>query len=168
MAVELIEDGISAVLTWLRENLPAEVAAVNARHAGDGLGIVIAAPEEHSYSTEEWDNQVLPPLPAIGVLGDTSRLISDSNGYLRTGHDIMVVVVDGDADKNLLRRKLYRHVEAIVHCLLASSLADSGFTFYWPEDGVYARYDAIAIIDETYFTDGQVYLTVQTEGTHGS
>ena len=163
MTLSLIEAAVDSVVNWLRDNMPAHVALINAAHASDGLSIEIAPPADYGVAEFRW--RALPPTPCVAVLAEEITIAVDSNNYLSTRHAMSVIVVDMDADQNVLRRRLFRHVQAIVNCLLAG-LQARAFVLYWQNDLTMARFSPVAILDQTYAADAQIFIAIQQEETY--
>lgn len=160
------ERALNVVIEYLRANLPDAVQAVNDAYQDDGLGLTITAPEEGSIGNAEWRLAYLPPTPALAVLLEADRLMEVQEGYMMTRHPITLVVAESDADAGILRRKMMRHVAALRLCL-DRAMAAADLVFFWPDTGVIASYSSIAIVDETFFADAQLYIEVQLEELYG-
>ena len=160
----LTEKAVNEVDDWLRANLATYVDQVNNQFGDDGRAITITTPSTGDIA--EWRWQMMPPLPALTILPQEASALEDLNGYIMSRHPLVVVVADTDADQNVLRRKLLRQAVALIQCLLAGAAAGA-FVMFWQDARVMARYSSIAIVDETFFADAQVYIEIQIEETYG-
>lgn len=160
------ERAVNAVVDYLRAHYAEIAELVNQDFGDDGLDIMVTAPDlEAGYSVSEWTWQMLPQRPCVGVFGEATIVVNEMSGYLQHRTPITIVVVDEHADKDTLRRMLYRHVAIILRCLL-SAQASTGIQVFWQQGGYAARYSPITIVDETFFSDAQVYCDIQLEETH--
>lgn len=160
-----MEYAVDLVSTYLQENLPDYIATVNAQHAGDDRGILIEMPGEESWGVAEFNWRTLPPTPCVALLGEETTIFQDSANYLTTRHPMNLIVVDMDADQNVLRRKMYRHVQALQACLLHGFMTGE-FRLYWQSGLTLARFTPVGFIDGTYATDAQLYFEIELEDSY--
>lgn len=116
MSFDLMEGVVDLVRNYLIANLSTEIAAVNAKH-NDGLGITIAAPADnaHYFVAEQ---SFMPQLPAVFVLGEATRAKAGQGFFLETRNELSIIVIDEDPINDLIRRRMYRHAEAVIRTIL--------------------------------------------------
>jgi len=159
MTLGLAESAVDLIRGYLESNLATYLAAVNTQYSGDGRNITLAAPT--SYEAAELEEGFQSPV--LMVLADESVRadIVNETAIFATRHALTIIVADEDPDRSNLRRRLYRHVLAIVNCLRTGEQAVA-FSFFWRTP--YAQYTPIYVSAESMFAaDAQVYIEVQLE-----
>lgn len=153
MSIGLAEAAVDQVLDYLEANLATHIAAVNAQY---GDAITITTP--HTFETAELEEGF--ESPALMVVADESVRADVVNEQVvfATRQALTIIVADEDQDRQTLRRRLYRHVLAVVNCLRAGEVAVA-FSFYWRTP--YAQYTPIYVSPTSMFAaDAQVYIDV--------
>ncbi len=118
MTIALMESAIDSVKDYLNTNMPAKLDALDAEY-DDGIALV----DIKAYYKAEV--LALPEYPAIFVLGDWTDITADGPTHMQAPHHISVIILMGDQDTEILRKRLYRYVRAIVEVLRAGRATGS-------------------------------------------
>jgi hypothetical protein len=115
VSLSMIETAVDAVKGYLEANIEGYVNAVNAQYTD---GIVIA-PFAYYFIAER--PQFGPAeTPACFILGEDTSLDGDTGmDWFAESHDLTLILADGDADTDVVRRRLYRLTLATVNALVA-------------------------------------------------
>ncbi len=119
MALTLIEGSVVAVKDYLETNMAAKLDALDTEYA-DGIALTDIV----AYYLAE--TLAVPDMPAIYVLGDRTEIESESPGHIKAAHYITVAVLVTDPVNETLRKRLYRHIRAIIE-LLREARSDAAF-----------------------------------------
>lgn len=157
MPITLTEGAIDAISAYLQANLGTHIGEINEMY--DNQPVALEMPQTFAWS----DRNILPPLPAMLVIGDdlpSVHLEENRSGALDTWHDITIISVDVNPDQDVLRKMMYRHVAAVVRCLRAGERAAALPVFTWREP--LAQYDSIYVDkdQQILFSDAQVRIRV--------
>lgn len=113
MTLTLMEGSVNAVKDYLNANMAAKLDELDAEY-GDGIELEDIA----AYYLAE--TQAVPSMPAIYVLGDRTEIDVDGPTHVKGSHYMTVAVLVTDSDNETLRKKLYRHVRAIIELMRAA------------------------------------------------
>lgn len=133
MAIELIEGAVDALKTYLSDNLATEVTTINNEY-DDGITI---------EDMKAWYVAMMPAIPLYPagiVLGKSGEPQSEGSGWMKSEHEIDVIILATDQDTENLQRKLYRYIRAMVN-LCKDSRASIGYEVNidgWDFSDVYA------------------------------
>lgn len=115
---DLNEFAVAALVQRLKDDLPGQVAAINAAAAVVADGYTITEPAEILDYVPSPDAIGSWGPPTIGVQ-DGGSLFGDDTGFSATGdHELAVVIFVGDADQQALTRRLRRYQRAIASAAL--------------------------------------------------
>lgn len=120
MALTLMEGSINVVKDYLNTNMEAKLGALDVEY-DDGITLADIA----AYYLSE--TPAVPAMPAVYVLGDRTEVEAEGPGHMKTAHYMTVAVLVTDAGNETLRKRLYRHIRAIVE-LLREARDDDTFT----------------------------------------
>ena len=151
MTLGLVEFTVEAVKSYLETNLDDWIDQVNTRHGTPDI--------DHVLSYHYAEKRTFPQTPSIFVAGDASYVSAEGNGgaWMNTYHDIVVVILDTDPDTDIVQLKLYRHVEAIVDCLLEGRKTTFP-NMQWRSP--YAVYSPIYSFNSILYKDAQVRIKI--------
>ncbi len=112
MAYLGVEGVSSGLIDYLTTNLPAQIAAVNAAHGDDPVLKAIK-------TLQDYEHTEIPDTPAIvAVATDGFATGDESSTRLRSEFPFTVILIDSEAKSNLIRKRMYRFVEAVVRTIL--------------------------------------------------
>lgn len=117
MTLTLMEGAINAVKNYLDENMAAKLDELDTEY-DDGITL---ADIEAYYLAE---TLAVPKMPAIYVLGDRTEVEAEGPGYMKVAHYMSIAVLVTDPVNETLRKRLYRHIRAIIE-LLRDARSDS-------------------------------------------
>lgn len=110
MTLTLMEGSVNAVKDYLEANMTAKLAALDLEYDD---GITLAGIEAYYLS----ETPAIPALPAVYVLGDRTEVEAEGPTHIKASHYITVAVLVTDATNETLRKRLYRHIRAVVELL---------------------------------------------------
>lgn len=119
MSLTLMEGSINAVKNYLDTNMAAKLDLLDAEYADS-----ITLDDIKTYYLAE--TLAIPELPAIYVLGDRTEIEADGPTHVKGAHYISVAILVGDASNEVLRKRLYRYMRAVVE-LLRAARSDATF-----------------------------------------
>lgn len=121
MTLALIEGAVNAIKDYLETNMGDKLDELDAEY-DDGITL---ADIQNYYLAE---TLAIPAMPAIYVLGDRTEPEAEGPTHIKAAHYISVAVMVTDNDNETLRKRLYRHVRAIVE-LLREGREDGTITY---------------------------------------
>lgn len=113
MALELIEGAVDALKTYLSANMADKVTALNTEY-DDGITI---------ENMKAWYVAMMPAVPeypACIILGKHGSPEGEGEGWIKSQHEIDVMVLVTDQDTQNLQRKLFRYIRAMIELAKAS------------------------------------------------
>ena len=113
MALTLMEGTIDAVESYLNTNMAAKLDTLDSEY-NDGITL----DDIQTYYKAE--TLAVPELPSIYVIGNRTVPEAEGPTYLKAAHYMTIAVMVGDANTETLRKRLYRHIRAIVEVLRAA------------------------------------------------
>lgn len=119
MTLTLMEGSINAVKNYLEANMAAKLDVLDAEY-DDGIELADVV----AYYLSE--TLAVPAMPAIYVLGNRSETEAEGPTHIKASHYITVVMLVTDNVNETLKKRLYRHVRAVVE-LLREARSDATF-----------------------------------------
>lgn len=113
MAIMLIEPAVDQLLAYFQANLDAKVASI----AGDYVTNPLTLPAIAAWHITEqpYGTDITPSVSVIGIQTHDDN-IGDPSG-LGTTNPIAIQILDTYQEPDILRRRLYRYVRAVLLCL---------------------------------------------------
>lgn len=157
MTLVLAEGLVNAIIDYLKAHFPDKVAALNDEFADDDITLETPA----AYYAGEQSLASIPSYPAIFVLIPRTNIPRYRTGdYVQAIHEAVVGIIVIDQDSEVLRRKLYRYIRAIVELLIEAQPAGmdwalgSGGSFQLDYSPIYTNGDVMA-------ADAQILASIQ-------
>ena len=119
MTLTLMEGSLNAVKDYLTTNMAAKLNALDAEY-DDGITLA----DINAYYLAE--TLAVPIMPAIYVLGVRTEPGAEGLTHFKTAHHVTVAVLVTDTVTETLRKRLYRHIRAIVE-LMREARSDATF-----------------------------------------
>lgn len=110
MTLTLMEGSVNAIKDYLNTNMGAKLDALDTEY-GDSITLTDIA----AYYLAE--TLAVPATPAIYVLGDRTDIEVDGPTHIKGSHYITVAVLVTDTVNETLRKRLYRHIRAIIELM---------------------------------------------------
>lgn len=118
MTLTLMEGAVNAVKDYLNTNMATKLDVLDSEY-NDGITLT----DIKTYYLAEV--LAVPEMPSIFVLGNRTEVTAESLTHIKAPHYISVVVIVTDQKTDTLRKRLYRHIRAIVEVIRAGVEAGS-------------------------------------------
>ena len=145
MSFTLVEGCVDDVLAYLSDNMTDKLITLDAEYRDFRLDPI------KSYHIAELSE--IPEQPVILVLGEYSEMEREGSNYIRGQHYLSIVVVATDQDRQILRRRIYRYVRAVIE-LLREARSSSGWKYAIVFDRL--EYSAMYSDATNFLQDGRV------------
>lgn len=153
---ELIELAVRTVIEHLQTDLDDRIDAVNTLYENEDPVIVLDTIRSYSWS----ERSIVPETPAVLVLPEVSMALEDTQDvHFKASHWLQIIVVLTEQDTDVLKKRLFRTVLAIMHSLMALRSQGGNVQITWRDP--YASYSPVYVNDENnLFADAQVNIDV--------
>lgn len=113
MALELMEGAVDALKTYFSEHMAARVTTLNLEY-NDAIEI------EDMKAWYVAMKQAYPEYPCCVVRGLNGDPEGEGEGWMKSQHNIDVVILATDQDEEVLMRRLFRYIRVMVELAKAS------------------------------------------------
>lgn len=118
MTLTLAEGLIDALNTYITANITAKLAALDTEYTDS---IVLAVPVATYVGIKSLKS--IPQYPAMFIFSPSQRIQARNVGEVRVFPEVVVGIVEQDADSETLQRRLYRYGRALVELVQAADPA---------------------------------------------
>lgn len=148
MGMTLIEGVITSLKSNLSTNMAAKITALNAEYADTITLANVAA----WYIAEQ---SAVPEYPSVFILGDRTKPTFQNLTNLDASHEITLTVMVTDQDTQVLKKRLYRYVRALVE-VLNTAATTLGLTINFDQ----MDYSPIYSKEGNFLSDATLRITV--------
>lgn len=152
---EALADAVNA---YLLANMPAKLDALDTTYPD---AIVLDDPV--SYYIGEKSLLEVPGYPAIFTLVPDMNIELFKTDYIDARYQAVIGVMIMDADTEILKRRLYRYVQAIIELLIAAQ-ANSAIGWFVGQGEFRANFSPIYAGDEVFISDAQITTQIRPRG----
>ena len=143
----LIEPVINNIKSYLETNLGTTLDLLDAHYDDFALDDIQA------YYVAEL--QAVPAMPSMFILGEDTTVLAEGPGHADSDHRITIACIAADADSEILRRKLYRYMDALLVCLRGTRLEHG-----WVLNFESIIYSPLYTAEGGYLADARLTLSV--------